>query len=202
MGGRGRLEELSNSASPRVPCQSRPPPVTCRGFNAFSLALGCAAVSKQVKFICHHNITRAIKTSSVQLLQRNRATPRVVEVVRILSVKAYLPMDSIFALLKLRLERLYSCDYYLPYSLILGLLSCFSVGTDRPCPHILRSRVYVTVRCTSASIFVPIARRRTPLLRVCCCGPGEHNISIDCCPARSSTALSSKCGQATLSADV
>ena len=81
MGGRGRPEELSNSASPRVPCQSRPPPVTCRGFNAFSLALGCAAVSKQVKFICHHNITRAIKTSSVQLLHRNRATPRVVEVV-------------------------------------------------------------------------------------------------------------------------
>ena len=43
--------------------------------------------------------------------------------------------------------------------------------------------------------------RRTPLLRICCCGPGGQEISIDCCTAggqqqrRRSTARSSKSGE-------
>jgi len=51
----------------------------------------------------------------------------------------------------------------------------------------------------SLRLSVPFARR-TLLLRVCCCGPGEQEMSIDCCPALSSsrarsTARNSKCGQ-------
>jgi len=53
--------------------------------------------------------------------------------------------------------------------------------------------------------------RRTPLLRVCCCGPGGQEISIDCCtaggPAVSSNRAAARraaanAGSATLSADV
>jgi len=34
---------------------------------------------------------------------------------------------------------------------------------------------------------LPPFARRTPLQRVCCCGPGQQAISIDCCPALSSS---------------
>ena len=52
---------------------------------------------------------------------------------------------------------------------------------------------------------------RTPLLRVCCCGPDGHEISIDCCtaggPAVSSSSavarrVAPNAGSATLSTDV
>jgi len=47
---------------------------------------------------------------------------------------------------------------------------------------------------------------RTPLLRVCCCGPGKQEISIDCCQALSSSRAAAwraaaNAGSATLSAD-
>ena len=56
----------------------------------------------------------------------------------------------------------------------------------------------------SVRLSVP-SGRRTPLLRVCCCGPGGQEISIDCCTAagrRSSAAARPDAGSATLSADV
>ena len=51
--------------------------------------------------------------------------------------------------------------------------------------------------CRSVPSFV----RHNPLLQVCCCAPGEEEISIDCCTAgaqhqrRRGTAFSSKCEQ-------
>jgi len=48
---------------------------------------------------------------------------------------------------------------------------------------------------------------RSPLPRVCCCGPGEQEISIDCCPALSSSRAAARraaanADNARLSADV
>jgi len=44
---------------------------------------------------------------------------------------------------------------------------------------------------------------RPPLLRVCCCGPGGQEISIDCCTADGQQQpRRSDAGSATLSADV
>ena len=69
-----------------------------------------------------------------------------------------------------------------------------------PCPHIMQSRVYAAVRCPSVRLSVPFARCIS-VRRVCCCGPGGCEISIDCCTAGAaaargrSTARSSKCGQ-------
>ena len=51
------------------------------------------------------------------------------------------------------------------------------------------------------SLSVPAFGRRTPLRRVCCCGPGEQAVSICCCTVRlnvdncSGAAASSRCGQ-------
>jgi len=60
----------------------------------------------------------------------------------------------------------------------------FSLFIDcRHCLHSVRSRVYVRVGCPSVRLFVPSFGSRTPLRRVCCCGPGEQEISIDCCAA-------------------
>jgi len=56
------------------------------------------------------------------------------------------------------------------------------------------------VQCLSVRVSVPFVRS-TPLLRVCCCGPSESEMLIDCCTAgaqqqpRRSTTRSSKCGQ-------
>jgi len=47
-------------------------------------------------------------------------------------------------------------------------------------PHSMRSRVYTTVWRPSVCLSVP-SGRRTPLLQVCCCGPGGQEISIDWC---------------------
>ena len=46
----------------------------------------------------------------------------------------------------------------------------------------------------SVCLSVPFALR-APLLRVCCCGPGEQEISIDCCTAGGPAVSSSRCGQ-------
>jgi len=58
------------------------------------------------------------------------------------------------------------------------------------CPHIgyARSKVYASVGRLSARLSVVCclsvpSGRRTPL-RVCCCGPGGQEISIDCCTGR------------------
>ena len=37
--------------------------------------------------------------------------------------------------------------------------------------------------CLSVCPSVPSSGRHTPLRRVCCCGPGGQEISIDCCIA-------------------
>jgi len=68
------------------------------------------------------------------------------------------------------------------------------------CPHRMRSRVYVTVGRPSVRLSpcpsVPPFCLRTPLPRVCCCGPGEQEISIDCCTAGAQQqSRRSKCGQ-------
>ena len=51
----------------------------------------------------------------------------------------------------------------------------------------LRSRVYETVRCpsvcASVRLSVPFAHCSS-VRRVCCCGPGGEEISIDCCRLR------------------
>jgi len=47
--------------------------------------------------------------------------------------------------------------------------------------------------------FIP-SDRRTPLLQVCCCGPGWQEISIDCCTA--GVMRLANAGSATLSAYV
>ena len=51
----------------------------------------------------------------------------------------------------------------------------------------LRSRVYETVRCpsvcASVRLSVPFAHCSS-VRRVCCCGPGGQEISIDCCRVR------------------
>jgi len=62
------------------------------------------------------------------------------------------------------------------------------------CPRSMH--VYVTVPCPSVRPSVPFARCSS-VLRVCCCGPGGREISIDCCTAGAAEARgrSSKCGQ-------
>jgi len=46
----------------------------------------------------------------------------------------------------------------------------------------MRSRVYETERCPSVCLFVrPIRPLQYSVRRVCCCGPGEWEISLDCC---------------------
>ena len=70
----------------------------------------------------------------------------------------------------------------------------------RPCIKLLlpladtvrmRSMVYETVGrpsvCPSFRLSVPSFDRRTPLLRICCCGPGEQETSIDCSTANASS---------------
>jgi len=59
----------------------------------------------------------------------------------------------------------------------------------------MESRVYETVRCPAGRLSVPTAAN--PLLQVCCCGPGGHGISINCC---SSGVQLANAGSATLSA--
>jgi len=53
-----------------------------------------------------------------------------------------------------------------------------------------------SVPVPSVSLSVPLGRR-TPLLRVCCCGPGGQEISVDCCTAggQQQPRRSSGCGQ-------
>ena len=73
------------------------------------------------------------------------------------------------------------------------------------CPHSMRSKVYETVgrpsvrlsACLPVCLSVPSCGRRTPLLRVCCCGPGGQEISITCCTtgAQQPPRRSSKCEQ-------
>jgi len=58
----------------------------------------------------------------------------------------------------------------------------------------------------SVRLSVPFARRM-PMLPVCCYGPGEQEISVDCCPALSSSRAAARhaaanAGSATMSADV
>jgi len=75
----------------------------------------------------------------------------------------------------------------------------------------MRSRVHANIERPSVrpSVYlsVPYARR-TPLRRVCCCGPGGQEISIDCCATggrqqlrRSSDVCWANAGSATLLAD-
>ena len=67
-------------------------------------------------------------------------------------------------------------------------------------------RFYVTVRCPSVCLYGLAIVNCSSVRRVCCCGPGGQEVSIDCCTAgarqqrrRSSTALSSKCEQCHVS---
>ena len=51
------------------------------------------------------------------------------------------------------------------------------------CSLALRMRigVYETVLCPSVCLSLHGPTTSNPLLQVCCCGPGGHEISIDCC---------------------
>jgi len=60
------------------------------------------------------------------------------------------------------------------------------------CSHSMRSRVYVTVRCLSVCLSQHGPTAANPLLRICCCGPGGQELSIDCC--RRSAASAGECG--------
>ena len=72
--------------------------------------------------------------------------------------------------------------------------------------RIVCGRFYVTVRCPSVCLYGPAIDNCSSVRRVCCCGPGGQEVSIDCCTAgarqqrrRSSTAVSSKCEQCHVS---
>ena len=69
--------------------------------------------------------------------------------------------------------------------------------------HSMRSRVCVTVRCPSVCLSIPFARCSS-VRRVCCCGPGGWEISIDCCTAGAAAArrAAANAGSATFTADV
>jgi len=64
----------------------------------------------------------------------------------------------------------------------------------------LTLRLRLSVRLSvSLSVYLSVSSgRHTPLLRVCCCGPGGQEISTDCCTAGAQPNASS----ATSSADV
>ena len=57
----------------------------------------------------------------------------------------------------------------------------FTYGSYWRCPHTMRSRVYETVRCLSVCLCRHEPTAANPPLQVCCRGPGEQMISIDCC---------------------
>ena len=67
------------------------------------------------------------------------------------------------------------------------------------CPRGVRGRVYETVRCPSVCLSQRGVTAANPLLQVCCCRPGEEEISIGCC---SSAVRWANAGSATLSAYV
>jgi len=48
-------------------------------------------------------------------------------------------------------------------------------------PHSMRNEVYVSVVRLSVRLSVPTVDRCSSVRRVCCCGPGGREISIDCC---------------------
>ena len=67
--------------------------------------------------------------------------------------------------------------------------------------HSMRSRIYATVRCPSSpsiclSVCPPVPSGHcTPLPRICCCGTGGQEISIDCCTAGGAAVSSSRGAQ-------
>ena len=67
--------------------------------------------------------------------------------------------------------------------------------------HSMRSRIYATVRCPSSpsiclSVCPPVPSGHcTPLPRICCCGTGGQEISIDCCTAVGAAVSSSRGAQ-------
>ena len=75
----------------------------------------------------------------------------------------------------------------------------FSVPS-RHCPHNMQSRVYATVRrpsvCLSVCLFVLSFARCMLLLQVFCWAPDGQEISIDCCPALSSSGSAAQCSAA------
>jgi len=81
------------------------------------------------------------------------------------------------------------------------LLTFEIFGTAR-IVYYIRGAGYMQLSGVRPSVCLSVpSDRRTLQLRVCCCGPGGQEISIDCCTAggqqqrRRSTARSSKCGQ-------
>ena len=67
------------------------------------------------------------------------------------------------------------------------------------CPHSMRSRVCLTVRCPSACRSQHGPTSANQLLYVCCCWPGGQEISIDCCTVGAQQRRRVNAGSATLS---